>query len=460
MADEANVEYHSITLLSNGSFTIFPNNSLSSFSNKLQKAIKLDPSWYHYVALQEIGVSLKIENIPIPDNKAYLYLLDWNLRIFQINLQKQFTFTREVIEQNFNNIIKDKNFIRNYLNSYGIKASGFHFNNKYFDISSLDNDINHYLSEISTFEKIKISINFVSDQITFQYNFMKYTKNNFGSHSIKQIRIKCENIDNASVEENNLKTTDISNNDLFLNEQFCVVLLHEKFAVATKIEKYWMIINGKRLPKCFFPSKISLHNETYFVYFVRNGEEIRGDIITGNNVSSDNNNIIQVQCNLVSPYPSNENFCKILATFNTLKQDKTFMYYCPKNLSFFKILDSEIQNIDIVLKEKGNNQLKLFTDTPTLVKLLIKSEKGMPGITNIRISSDADSMSNFQNKNSFFRVKLLSNEVFQSENSQIAITSVTYPNKFKILPSYLKSNNIKIIYMYSTDHFTHQKIFH
>ena len=66
-----------------------------------------------------------------------------------------------------------------------------------------------------------------------------------------------------------------------------------------------------------------------------------------------------------------------------------------KNLSFFKILDSEIQNIDIVLKEKGNNQLKLFTDTPTLVKLLIKSEKGMPGITNLRISSDADSMSNF-----------------------------------------------------------------
>ena len=226
------------------------------------------------------------------------------------------------------------------MNSYGIKASGFHFNNKYFDISSLDNDINHYLSEISTFEKIKISINFVSDQITFQYNFMKYTKNNFGSHSIKQIRIKCENIDNASVEENNLKTTDISNNDLFLNEQFCVVLLHEKFAVATKIEKYWMIINGKRLPKCFFPSKISLHNESYFVYFVRNGEEIRGDIITGNNVSSDNNNIIQVQCNLVSPYPSNENFCKILATFNTLKQNKNFMYYYPKNISFFKILDS------------------------------------------------------------------------------------------------------------------------
>ena len=76
MADEANVEYHSITLLSNGSFAIFPNNSLSSFSNKLQKAIKLDPSMYHYVALQEIGVSLKIENIPIPDYAPYLYLLD------------------------------------------------------------------------------------------------------------------------------------------------------------------------------------------------------------------------------------------------------------------------------------------------------------------------------------------------------------------------------------------------
>ena len=160
-----------------------------------------------------------------------------------------------------------------------------------------------------------------------------------------------------------------------------------------------MVINGRKLSQCFFPTKISVNNEKYFVYFVRNGEGIRGDILTENSVSSDNNNIIKVHCNLVNPYPSNEHFCKILATFNTLKQDKTFMYYYPKNLSFFKILDSEVQNIDIILKEKSAKQLKLFYDTPTLVKLIIKSENGMPGISNIRISSNADSISNFQNKN-------------------------------------------------------------
>ena len=459
MSDQVNNEYHSVTLLSNGSFTLFPNNSLSSFSNKLQKVIKLDPSMYHYVALQEIGVSLKLENIAIPDYTPYLYLIDWNLTIFQINLQNQLIFTREVIEQNFNNIIKDKNFMRNHLNPYGIRTNGIHFNNQYFDISSLDKEINDSLKGIITSEKVKVSINFVSDHVTLRSYLKKYMKNDFSAHSLRQIQIKCENNDNVSIVKTNSNPNVISNKDLFIDGRFCVILLHEKFAIATKIERYWMVINGKRLLQCFFPTKISVNNENYFVYFVRNGEEIRGGILTENSVSSNNNNIIEVHCNLVNPYPSNENFCKILATFNTLKQDKTFMYYYPKNLSFFKILDSEVQNIDIVLKEKSTKQLKLFYDTPTLVKLLIKSEKGMPGISNIRISSNADSISNFPNKNSFFRVKLKSNDIFQSENSQIAITSVSYPNKFKILPSYLKSNTIKLIYMYSSSHFSHQNIF-
>ena len=68
-------KYTTLTLLSNGSYNLYNNNSLTSFSNKLHKAIILDPSVYHYVALQEIGISLNAENIPVPSDKlALIYI--------------------------------------------------------------------------------------------------------------------------------------------------------------------------------------------------------------------------------------------------------------------------------------------------------------------------------------------------------------------------------------------------
>ena len=74
--------------------------------------------------------------------------------------------------------------------------------------------------------------------------------------------------------------------------------------------------------------------------------------------------------------------------------------------------------------------------------------------SNLRVSNKASSISNFQNTNAMFRIDPPSNEIFQQENSKLSISSITYPNRFKILPSYLKSNVIKILYMYSDDHFS------
>ena len=47
----------SITLLSNGSSNLFKQKSPTLFSNKLHTLIILNPSDYHYVALQDIGLS-------------------------------------------------------------------------------------------------------------------------------------------------------------------------------------------------------------------------------------------------------------------------------------------------------------------------------------------------------------------------------------------------------------------
>ena len=69
--------------------------------------------------------------------------------------------------------------------------------------------------------------------------------------------------------------------------------------------------------------------------------------------------------------------------------------------------------------------------------------------SNLQVSSKAPGISHFYNKNSYFRVSLPSNEVFQAEKSQLSISSITYPNRFKVLPKYQNSNIIAKISLYS-----------
>ena len=91
LPENGNSHQQIITLLSNGSPAIYNNNTLTSFSNKLQKNIKLDPLLHHYIALQEIGISLNSENIPLPNNNPSLYFFEWNLEIFKAHYFSRFS---------------------------------------------------------------------------------------------------------------------------------------------------------------------------------------------------------------------------------------------------------------------------------------------------------------------------------------------------------------------------------
>ena len=71
--------------------------------------------------------------------------------------------------------------------------------------------------------------------------------------------------------------------------------------------------------------------------------------------------------------------------------------------------------------------------------------------SNVRVSSKASGISNFPNKNSFFRVVIPTNDIFQSEKSQISISSITYPNRFKLLPEYLNAKCVRTYFMYSDE---------
>ena len=67
-----------VTLLSNGSSSLYKENSLTLFTNKLHTPIILNPTNYHYVALQEIGIDLNSGNIKIPNQKPGIIYFEWD----------------------------------------------------------------------------------------------------------------------------------------------------------------------------------------------------------------------------------------------------------------------------------------------------------------------------------------------------------------------------------------------
>ena len=110
------IEHTTLTLLSNGSYNLYNDNSLTSFSNKLHNPISLDPSRYHYVALQEIGISLSAENIPIPPDKPSLTYIS-NTGYLQRSILEELT---NVFKAAFDDD-REKLFI-NHLNSFGVQS--------------------------------------------------------------------------------------------------------------------------------------------------------------------------------------------------------------------------------------------------------------------------------------------------------------------------------------------------
>ena len=451
-----NLKQTCVTLISNGSSVIYPDNSLSSFSNKLHRTISLNPSEYNYVALQEIGVSLNLANVKVPIKKPSLIYFEWNLDIFSAyhpNQMFDLEYDDELKELFYfgYNSINDALFI-NYPNEFGISSIKSEIEDKYYTPSTLLEKLKSY-ENIYSSDKLRLSFEFNEDEITKFYLKQKWGSGTNIPSFLNQFTIKCNVINN------------------FVDDKdFLGLLIHKNLAKALKLTRYFRSrkISGtgpfagvtdaqhvfKRAGNSIeAPPCIKLDKESYFLYFLSGNEEIRGDLFYDNKIFSDDNDIINVDSNLLDPYILNEKYCSTIATFSNTANQNKFMYYSPDNPIYYKLRSNEIQHINIRILDKDYNQVRLYKDTPTIVKLIIKSDVEMDFTRNLRVSNSANNISNFKNKNSLFRVNIPTNEIFQSETSLLSISSITYPNRFKVLPSYLNADEIKRIYLYSKDHF-------
>ena len=63
-----------------------------------------------------------------------------------------------------------------------------------------------------------------------------------------------------------------------------------------------------------------------------------------------------------------------------------------------------------------------------------------PKISNLKVSSNSDSDTQFDNNNNDFKVKLPPSISFDEDNLHLSVSSITFPNKFKTLPSNVQNN--------------------
>ena len=58
-----------------------------------------------------------------------------------------------------------------------------------------------------------------------------------------------------------------------------------------------------------------------------------------------------------------------------------------------------------------------------------------PKVSNLKVSSHSEKYSNFENQNNNFRVKIPPNLNFNQPNLHVGVSSITFPNRFRTLPS-------------------------
>ena len=150
-----------VILLSIGSSSLYKENSLTLFTNKLHTPIILNPTNYHYVALQEIGIDLNSGNIKIPNQKPGIIYFEWDTN-FDGNLKLGGDF--EILKDTFiKTYEKNKSsFFVNYPNSFGIYSNKGYIENKVYSLDAIEKELKEFdFFPINNFLKVNLTLSYI-----------------------------------------------------------------------------------------------------------------------------------------------------------------------------------------------------------------------------------------------------------------------------------------------------------
>ena len=389
------IENKIIYIFSNACELDFPNNSLTSFKNKLPINLESDSNKRWYVAVESVGISANFQNTATPDLEEHPSIIFSNSRtdLFIEELVKTFedeTFLGEGFKELLDfpkqsitwSLVYFKNNMR--YTKMGIYATIFH-TLKMFKWPEITENV------FDLFKFSKSSVILMHPYIIKNWNV---------SFIPKDIRKKNIFIDTILQSQNQFIRY-IDTND-----------------------QYQFIQKSDR--------SIIFNGEIYQAFWNRNNKfELLCDL--SNSIERNFPKIVKIQSKMIRPQIYNSYFSNDLVVFcPNFKEKDNFLFHEFENKQFVKVNNSIISTIPIKFVDENDNRLHLLPGIASFVKLHFKKMPRFDKSFNVRISSEKTSeFSN--NTNAFFKVRL-PQTLFLDNEWKVSLTSINHPSGFKSIP--------------------------
>jgi hypothetical protein len=212
------------------------------------------------------------------------------------------------------------------------------------------------------------------------------------------------------------------------------IFFHVKIAVMLGMVKEYMLIRDG-----YKASIIHLDNHDYYPFHSINNDRFL-EIVLKDNIPK----IIKVEINNVQPINENESQACILS-YHALNMITPHLHYKQFDYPLYLTLSSaNISEFTVRLLDENNNQLKLDTSLPTILKMSLRRfDEGVKQF-NIVIDSTKKNLNYPDNTGNNFSINL-SPPIILDDDYVCSINSISYSTFFKTLPIAPRNSYIRVI---------------
>ena len=213
------------------------------------------------------------------------------------------------------------------------------------------------------------------------------------------------------------------------------------FSIALVIHS--ILYNALQFGSENLTTKVIIDNESYYIVILKPGESIASPYVLEKEFPRLASNICHIHCNIIEPYHFDDKHCQIIRTIS-LPRYNNYFFNPVKSPQYYKINKDCVQQISIKLLTEDFQSLPLLPGVASIVKLKFKA-MDKPKVSYLKVSSNSEKYSTFDNKNNNFRIKIPPNLSFDQPKLHVGVSSISFPNKFKTLPP----DSHKYIYIYT-----------
>ena len=376
----------SLFLLSNGSGDLYPNNTLTNFTNRLPAVLEIPENEKGEIAVESVGFSCLFRNIKIPDDDTYPSFMITNC-----------VTTNDFTNYDICNSLDIQDFCHNFLDfKFEDNEDGkncFWYFGRFSDKYYTEEDLSTYFNAIN--REYRTDIKFIDGALQFgRDEFQKWYW--------------------VLVHPTMMETFEFEANT-YLNYKY-----------DTKLD---YVSDGKITAQKLLGKLVNYKGHMYFAYRIGMFDEF----LTANNRDIAQRSfpkVVKIVAESIQPQIFNNSFSHDLVVFCPDFNKKEEYYFQEfETKQYVPLLNSSISEFQIKLCDEDNNQLQLLPGVSTIVKLNISKMSKNKRSFNVRLTSIKNK--DFRdNTNYNFRVKL-PNVLSLDKDWRVALTAISHPNVFK-----------------------------